>query len=60
MKKDKKIALIIMYIVGLILIMVAIEYDNNTTAEKIRNEREKIEERLEAVKAKDSIENKKD
>jgi len=60
MKKNKKIALIIMYIVGLILIMVAIEYDNNTTAEKIRNEREKIEARLEAVKAKDSIENKKD
>ena len=55
MKKDKKIALIIMFIVGLILIMVAIEYDNNTTAEKIRNEREKIEARLEGVKAKDSI-----
>jgi len=60
MKKYEKIALIIMFIVGLILIMVAIEYDNNTTAEKIRNEREKIEARLEAVKAKDSIENKKD
>ena len=59
MKKDKKIALIIMFIVGLIL-MVAIEYDNNTTAEKIRNEREKIEARLEAVKAKDSVEIKKD
>ena len=59
MKKDKKIALIIMFIVGLIL-MVAIEYSNNTTAEKIRNEREKIEARLEAVKAKDSIENKKE
>ena len=53
MKKDKKIALIIMFIVGLILIMVAIEYDNNTTAKKIRNEREKIEARLEAVRAKD-------
>ena len=60
MKKNKKIALIIMFIVGLILIMVAIEYDNNTTAEKIRNEREKIEARLEAVKAKDSVEIKKD
>ena len=59
MKKDKKIALIIMFIVGLIL-MVATEYSNNTTAEKIQYEREKIEERLEAVKAKDSIENKKD
>ena len=59
MKKDKKIALIIMFIVGLIL-MVAIEYDNNTTAKKIRNEREKIEARLEAVRAKDSVENKKD
>ena len=59
-KKDEKIALIIMFIVGLILIMVAIEYDNNTTAEKLRNEREKIEARLEGVKAKDSIENPKD
>ena len=59
MKKDKKIALIIMFIVGLIL-MVAIEYSNNTTAEKIRNEREKIEARFEGVKAKDSIENQKD
>ena len=49
MKKAKKIALIIMFIVGLIL-MVAIEYDNNTTAKKIRNEREKIEARLEAVR----------
>ena len=49
-----------MYIVGLILIMVAIEYDNNTTAEKIRNHREKIEARFEGVKAKDSIENPKD
>ena len=62
MKKDKKIALIIMFIGALtfVIIMVAIEYDNNTTAEKIRNEREKIEARLEAVKAKDSIENQKD
>ena len=62
MKKDKKIALIIMFIGVLIfvIIMVAIEYDNNTTAEKIRNEREKIEARFEAVRAKDSIENKKD
>ena len=59
MKKDKKIALIIMFIVGLIL-MVAIEYSNNTTAEKIRNEREKIEARFEGVKAKDSTENQKD
>ena len=44
-----------MFIVGLIL-KVAIEYSNNTTAEKIRNEREKIEERLELSKLKDSIE----
>ena len=55
MKKDKKIALIIMFIVGLIL-MVAIEYSNNATAEKIQYEREKIEARSEAIKAKDSIE----
>ena len=54
MKKDKKIALIIMFIVGLIL-MVAIEYSNKATADKIQYEREKIEARLEAIKAKDSI-----
>ena len=59
MKKDKKIALLIMFIVGLIL-MLATEYSNKTTSEKIEYEREKIEARLEAVKAKDSIENKKD
>ena len=40
--------------------MLATEYSNKTTAEKIEYEREKIEARLEAVKAKDSIENKKD
>ena len=62
MKKDKKIALIIMFIgvLTFVIIMVAIEYNNNTTAEKIRNEREKIEARFEGVKAKDSIENQKD
>ena len=59
MKKGEKIALIIMFIVGLIL-MVSIEYDNKTTAEKLQYEREKIEERLELSKEKDSIEIKKD
>jgi len=59
MKKGEKIALIIMFIVGLIL-MASIEYDNKTTAEKLQYEREKIEERLELSKAKDSIEIKKD
>ena len=48
-----------MFIVGLIL-MVSIECDNKTTAEKLQYEREKIEERLELSKAKDSIEIKKD
>jgi len=52
MKKDKKIALIIMFIVGLILIMVAIEYDNNTTAEKIKESRIEIEEKLRLAKEK--------
>ena len=52
MKKNKKIALIIMYIVGLILIMVAIEYDNNTTAEKIKESRIEIEEKLRLAKEK--------
>ena len=46
-------------LVALILIL-ALEYSNYTTGEKIQSEYEKIEARLEAVKAKDSIENKKD
>ena len=59
MKKDEKRAVGIIFIVTLILIL-AIEYSNYTTAEKIQSEYEKIEARLEAVKAKDSIENKKE
>ena len=58
MKKDEKRAVGIIFIVALILIL-ALEYSNYTTAEKIQSEYEKIEARLEAVKAKDSIENKK-
>ena len=46
-------------LVALILIL-ALEYSNYTTTQKIQSEYEKIEARLEAVKAKDSIENKKD
>ena len=59
MKKDEKRAVGIIFMVTLILIL-AIEYSNYTTAEKIQSEYEKIEARLEAVKAKDSIENKKE
>ena len=59
MKKDEKRAVGIIFIVALILIL-ALEYSNYTTAEKIQYEYEKIEAKLEAVKAKDSIENKKD
>ena len=59
MKKDEKRAVGIIFIVALILIL-ALEYSNYTTAEKIQSEYEKIEARLEAVKAKDSIGNKKD
>ena len=59
MKKDEKRAVGIIFIVALILTLV-LEYSNYTTAEKIQSEYEKIEARLEAVKAKDSIENKKD
>ena len=58
MKKDEKKAVMIIFIVALILIL-ALEYSNYTTAEKIQSEFEKIEVRLEVVKAKDSIENKK-
>ena len=59
MKKDEKRAVRIIFIVALIIILV-LEYSNHTIAEKIQSEYEKIEARLEAVKAKDSIENKKD
>ena len=59
MKKDEKRAVGIILIVTLILIL-ALEYSNYTTAEKIQSEYEKIEARLEVVKAKDSTENKKD
>tara|TARA_B100001057_G_scaffold237038_1_gene237380 strand:- start:1043 stop:1222 length:180 start_codon:yes stop_codon:yes gene_type:complete len=59
MKKDEKRAVGIIFIIALILILV-LEYDNKTTAEKLQYEREKIEERLELSKAKDSIEIKKD
>ena len=59
MKKDEKRAVGIIFIIALILILV-LEYSNYTTAEKIQSEYEKIEARLEAVKAKDSLENKKD
>ena len=59
MKKDEKRAVGIIFIVALILI-VALDYSNYTTAKKLEYEREKIEARLEAVKAKDSVEIKKD
>ena len=59
MKRDEKRAVGIIFIVTLILIL-ALEYSNYTTAEKIQSEYEKIEARLESVKAKDSTENKKD
>tara|TARA_B100001778_G_scaffold268179_1_gene229540 strand:- start:100 stop:279 length:180 start_codon:yes stop_codon:yes gene_type:complete len=59
MKKDEKRAVGIIFIIALILILV-LEYSNYTTAEKIQSEYEKIEARLEAVKAKDSVEIKKD
>ena len=59
MKKDEKRAVGIIFTVALILIL-ALEYSNYTTAEKIQSEYEKIEARLEVVKGKDSTENKKD
>ena len=59
MKKNEKRAVGIIFIVALILIL-ALEYSNYTTTQKIQSEYEKIEARLEAVKAKDSIGNKKD
>jgi len=59
MKKDEKRAVGIIFIVALILIL-ALEYSNYTTEKRLEHEREKIEERLEIAKLKDSIENKKD
>ena len=59
MKKDEKRAVIIIFIVALILILV-LEYSNYSTEKRLEYEIEKIEARLEAVKEKDLIENKKD
>tara|TARA_X000001036_G_scaffold364940_1_gene349266 strand:- start:252 stop:431 length:180 start_codon:yes stop_codon:yes gene_type:complete len=59
MKKDKKRAVGIIFIVALILIL-ALEYSNYNDEKRHQYEIEKIEARLEAVKEKDSIENKKD
>ena len=59
MKKDKKIAVGIIFIVTLILIL-ALEYSNYSTEKRLEFERQKAEERLELSKLKDSIEYKKD
>ncbi len=54
MKKDEKSSVIIIFTFVLILIL-ALEYSNYTTEKTLEYEIEKIEERLEAVKEKDSI-----
>ena len=59
MKKDEKRAVGIIFIIALILILV-LEYSNYNTEKRLEYEIEKIEARLEAVKEKDSIENKED
>ena len=59
MKKDEKRAVRIIFIIALILILV-LEYSNYNTEKRLEYEIEKIEARLEAVKEKDSIENKED
>ena len=59
MKKDEKKAVGIIFIVTLILIL-ALEYSNYTDEKRLQYEIEKIEARLEVVKEKDSLENKKD
>ena len=59
MKNDEKRAVGIIFIVALILIL-ALEYSNYTTEKRLEHEREKIEERLELSKLKDSMEFKKD
>ena len=59
MKQDEKRAVGIIFIVALILIL-ALEYSNYTTEKRLEHEREKIEERLELSKLKDTIEFKKD
>ena len=58
MKKDEKRAVGIIFIITLILIL-ALEYSNYMTEKRLEHEREKIEARLEAVKEKDTLENKK-
>ena len=59
MKKDEKRAVGIIFIIALILILV-LEYSNYTDEKRHQYEIEKIEERLEPIKEKDSLENKKD
>ena len=59
MKKNEKRPVGIIFIVALILIL-ALEYSNYTDEKRHQYEIEKIEERLELSKAKDSIEIKKD
>ena len=59
MKKDEKRAVGIIFIVALILILALVD-SNYTTEKRLEHEREKIEERLELSKLKDSIEFKKD
>ena len=59
MKNDEKRAVGIIFIVALILIL-ALEYSNYTTEKRLEHDREKIEERLELSKLKDSMEFKKD
>ena len=57
MKKDEKRAVGIIFIIALILILV-LEYSNYTDEKRHHYEIEKIEERLEPIKEKDSLENK--
>ena len=59
MKKDKKRAVGIIFIIALILILI-LEYSNYTDEKRHQYEIKKIEERLELIKEKDSLENKKD
>lgn len=53
LKRDRKVAIIIVYVVALILILAAV-YSNYSTKKILEYERKKADERLELAKEKDS------
>ena len=53
LKRDRKVAIIIVYVIALILILATV-YSNYSTKKILEYERKKADERLELAKEKDS------